>query len=77
MEHTKTKDIYAQLLGKKNTLPSAINVWSNLFPFLENYSWKETFVLPFKISIEPFYQSFQYKILNRILIVEKIFLNGK
>ena len=24
-------------------------------------------MLPFKISIEPFYQSFQYKILNRIL----------
>ena len=26
IEHTKTKDIYAQLLGKKTTLPSAINV---------------------------------------------------
>ena len=67
IEHTKTKDIYAQLLSKKTILPSGINVWTNLFPFLENYSWKETFFLLFKISIEPFYQSFQYKILNRIL----------
>ena len=58
IEYTKTKDIYAQLLCKKTILPSAINVWTNLFPFLENYSWKETFLLPFKISIEPFYQSF-------------------
>ena len=67
IEHTKTKDIFAQLLSKKSTLPSAINVWTNLFPFLENYSWEETYLLPFKISIEHFYQSFQYNILNRIL----------
>ena len=30
-------------------------------------TFQETFLPPFKISIEPFYQSFQYKILNRIL----------
>ena len=38
-----------------------------MFPFLESYDWKKTFFLPFKISIEPFFQSFQYKILNRIV----------
>ena len=45
----------------------SINTWINLFPFLEQDIWKEFFLLPFKISGEPFYQSFQYKVLHRTL----------
>ena len=37
------------------------------YPFLEKLDWKEVFKLPFMITTEPYLQSYQYKILNRIL----------
>jgi len=38
-----------------------------MYPFLENLDWRTVFLLPSKIIKEPYFQSFQYKILNRIL----------
>ena len=47
--------------------PSAINKWIETFPFLEVCDWKTLFTLSYKITKEPFRQSFQYKLLNRII----------
>ena len=47
--------------------PSAINKWIETYPFLEACDWKTLFTLPYKITKEPFLQSFQYKLLNRII----------
>ena len=47
--------------------PTAQEMWVNIFPFLENLEWDKIYLLPYKITSEPFLQSLQYKILNRIL----------
>ena len=47
--------------------PTSIECWVNLYPFMENYDWKEIYTIPFKYTREPYLQSFQYKIINRIL----------
>ena len=53
-------------MNKKNP-PTAIESWVNIYTFLERYDWKVVSSIPFKYTIEPYLQSFQYKITNRIL----------
>ena len=48
-------------------LPTSIEKWVIIFPFLEKEDWSQNFKRAFKITKEPYLQSFQYKILNRIL----------
>ena len=57
---------------KKTT---AQETWINIYAFLENLDWDTINLLPYKITSEPFLQSLQYKILNRILNCN--YLNGK
>ena len=47
--------------------PTAVSKWIDLFPFLEKLDWKPIFTMVYKITREPYLQSFQYKILNRSL----------
>ncbi len=61
-----SKDIYSSLVNNKCTQPRAIDTWANIFPFLENIDWQTLYTLPYKITKEPYLQSFQYKILNRV-----------
>ena len=63
----KTKEMYNNLIIEKIKPPTSIETWINLYPFLEQYDWKEIYKIPFKYMREPYLQSFQYKILNRIL----------
>ena len=44
-----------------------LETWVNLYPFLDNYDWKDIYMIPFKYIREPYLQSFQYKIINIIL----------
>ena len=37
-----------------------------LFLFLENYDWNIVSILPIQIIGEPYFKTFQYKVLNRI-----------
>ena len=67
LEKTTSKDIYSNLIGKIIVLPTCINTWIEIYPLLENIDWKEIFELPYQIISEPYLQSYQYKILNRIL----------
>ena len=60
-----SKQIYLKLISDKIIPPSAINRWIEIYPFLELCDWKNFFLLPYKITKEPFLQSFQYKVLNR------------
>ena len=62
-----SKMIDVSLIKKSFKTPVAISICINLFPFLENHNWADTFNLPFKTLKEIYLQSFQYKILNRIL----------
>ena len=61
------KQIYYKLLCPQIKPPTAIDKWINIFPFLETEDWAPIFKRSFHITKEPYLQSFQYKILNRIL----------
>ena len=67
IENLTSKDIYIALIRKKIKPPTAIETWINIYPFLEDIDWEKIFQIPYYCSIEPYLQSFQYKILNRLL----------
>ncbi len=59
---------------KKTIPPTSIETWIDIFPFLGKVEWSTYFTIPQKITREPYLQSFQYKILNRIInCKEKLF----
>ena len=62
-----SKQIYQKTIDKKIQEPTSINTWIDMFPFLMDLEWNKIFKLPFLTTCEPYLQSFQYKILNRIL----------
>ena len=41
--------------------------WIESYPFLETLEWERFYILPFRLTTEPHLQSFQYKIMNRII----------
>ena len=47
--------------------PTSTERWINTFPFLEKEDWSLIFKRTFEITQEPYLQTFQYKIINRIL----------
>ena len=47
--------------------PTSLSTWINIYPFLETHAWHITFALPYKIVHEPYLQSFQFKIIHRII----------
>jgi hypothetical protein len=60
------KEIYLYLLKNDySNVPSCIEKWEDLFPFLHNINWQKIFRLPLEITHEPYLQSFQFKILHR------------
>ena len=62
-----SKKAYLELIRHVVKAPTAVETWLNLFPFLEQIEWNSVFTLVYKITKEPYLQSFQYKILNRTL----------
>ena len=67
IEKVSSKLVYTHLIKENTKPPLSLNVWVELYPFLENFNWSHVFRLPYKIMKECSIQSFQYKILNRIL----------
>ena len=61
------KNIYHKLLCNQIKPPTAVDKWINTYPFLEKEDWSPIFKRTFEVTKEPYLQSFQYKILNRIL----------
>ena len=60
-----SRKVYWDIVKSKTTKPTSIEIWVDLFPFLESVNWSSIYKLVYKISNEPYLQSFQYKILNR------------
>ena len=63
----QSREIYWELMSRKVEQPSSLHVWLDLFPFLESSNWDEIFERNFLITKEPALQSFQYKVINRII----------
>ena len=62
-----SKKIYNELIRFRSKPPTSLISWIELYPFLEKYNWNDTFVLPYKVIKETYMQSFQYKVLNRVI----------
>lgn len=62
----KNRDFYKIVTKLIFRPPTAISKWLFLYPELEHTDWGKVFTLPYKLSRSTKYQSFQYKILNRI-----------
>ena len=55
------------LLKGHRKSPTATEKWVNIFPFLDKENWQSIYKRTFEITKEPYMQSFQFKILNRII----------
>lgn len=63
----KNKVLYWAVINNKLQEPTAIEKWIERFPFLESAPWHKIYGSIHTITQEPYMQSFQYKIFNRIL----------
>ena len=61
------QQLYLELLRNEIKEPTTVNTWTDLFPLLECGSWKLIFSATHHITQETYLQTFQYKILNRLI----------
>ncbi len=74
------KEIYWHMINKDNHIPASKSKWHQLFPLLSKDAdnlWPEIYKLPFIITRETKLQSFQYKIIHRIISCNKWLYNIK
>ena len=67
MAKTNSKDIYKWIITRKIQTPTSLEKWIIIYPFLENIDWAKIYMIPYRCIVEPSLQSFQYKIINRLL----------
>ena len=65
-----SKEIYFIIISSKVNIPtSRIYFGKKISPY--NFQWKDIYTLPRKVTINAYFRSFQYKILNCILYLNK------
>ncbi len=70
IDKVKCREYFWQLIKYKHYTPKTIKKWSNTYPDFDNAEqkiWPRTFELPFKCCREAKIQSFQYRIILRII----------
>ena len=65
LEKVTSKKVYWEIVNCKIKPASTQTTWLDLFPFMEHIDWNKIHSLVYKVSKEPYLQSFQYKIINR------------
>ena len=71
------REIYSVLLLSSGSTATSQKYFNKVFPN-ENFDWKKIYTLPRVVPISSFQQNFQYKILHKILYLNKIlFTYGK
>ena len=72
------KSMYDKLLKKIQTQPTSIKYWEEKFgSHLDKINWKEICLLPRSSTIESYTRTFQYKIINNALFLNrKLFKMG-
>ena len=75
----KCKDYYWMFVEKNKQRPTCLEKWSEFYPemYNEDRLWQNLFRQPFKITRETKLQSFQYRILHRIVPCNKWLYNLK
>ena len=66
IECVKNNDIYWLYVNKKETEPAGVRKWNQVF-HIENKTWEKIYKLPYIVTTETKLQSFQYRIINRII----------
>ena len=67
LNRTKKTDNYQELVNRFSKAPVSFNTWINLYLFLETHDWQNTYILPYQTMNEPYFQSFQFKVLHRVI----------
>ena len=67
ISQSETKLFYQYFIDEKSQPPACIEKWKQIYPEIKNEEWNEIFKHPFLITRETKLQSFQYKIIHRII----------
>ena len=70
IEKMNSKEIYSINISFKVNILTSRTYFEKTFPFY-NFQWKDIYTLPRKVTINAYLRSFQYKILNNILYLNK------
>ena len=68
LNKVNNKEIYNSIINKYIIPPTALNQWITDYPLLENLDWSQISTLTSNITTETYYCSFQYKVLNPIIL---------
>ena len=76
IRYSTTKIIYDMLITKMYVKPTALSKWENIYSIDDN-DWTAIFKQPYTCSRETKLQSFQYKVIHRIIPCNKWLFNLK
>ena len=65
------RSMYDKLLHTIKVTPTSVQYWNEKIDNLDEYVWKQIFLIPRSATIESYTRSFQYKILNNALFLNK------
>ena len=67
LSNVNNKALYWEIIGNNKQEATALNTWIDLFPFLDSTPWNMIFKSVHKKILQPYFQTFQYKIVHRTL----------
>ena len=70
VENMNSKEIYSIIISSKVNIPTSRIYFEKKIPRY-NFQWRDIYTLPRKVTINAYLRSFQYKILNNILYLNK------
>ena len=71
LDKVTEREIYSVLLLSSGNTPTSQKYFGKVFPN-ENFDWKKIYILPRVVTINSFQRNFQYKILHKILYLNKM-----
>ena len=63
--------MYDKLLNTIKMTPTSVQYWNEKIDHLDEYVWKQLFVIPRSTTIESYTKSFQYKTIKNALFLNK------
>ena len=67
LQKLTSQHIYWELINPKSKPPSSLDIWMDLFPFLDKLDWSNIFTLVNRVTCEQYLQTFQCKVLYQTL----------
>ena len=67
IEQLNSNALYWHILEAQIKPPTAISKWISEFPFLHDNDFRNFYILPFKVLRDTKLQTFQYKLINRVI----------